>query len=84
MFLGKFILLESLSFHLFLSRTDVIYTFVVSAYRDLTFAEIADYAESNCIRKGTISYVVPLLETFTDIQISKNNELIISFKQATL
>ena len=65
--------------------TDIlrVYTFVVSADKDLTFAEIADYAEANCIRKGTISYVAPLLATFSDVQISKKDEIIVRFNPNT-
>jgi hypothetical protein len=56
-----------------------VYTYIVSSNRPLTQSEIADFVESNCISKAITSYVIPLLATFSDIEISKDPKLTISF-----
>ncbi|MBS1793286.1 MAG: hypothetical protein JSS81_05500 [Acidobacteria bacterium] len=63
--------------------TDIlrVYTFIVSSYKDLKFSEVDQFIESNCIRKRAISYILPLIETFSDIQIVRQDELIIRFIQ---
>jgi len=55
-----------------------IYTFIVSSIHPLSQAEVDKYAEKNCISKRT-SYVIPLLATFSDIEIKSEPKLTIRF-----
>jgi len=55
-----------------------VYTFIVSSNRPLTQAEVDKFAEKNCISKRT-SYVIPLLATFSDIEIKNEPKLTIQF-----
>jgi len=56
-----------------------IYTFIVSSNRLLTQAEIDGFVESNCVSKGITSYAIPLIATFSDIEVSKEQKLMIRF-----
>ncbi len=56
-----------------------IYTFLVSSNRPVTQSEIDAFVKSDCLTQGTGSYIIPLLETFSDIEIEKEPKLTIRF-----
>lgn len=56
-----------------------VYTFIVSSNRPLTQSEIDEFVKSNCLSKAITSYVIPLIETFSDIEVSTEPKLTIRF-----
>ena len=56
-----------------------VYTFIVSCNRPLTQADIDAFVESNCLSKAITSYVIPLIATFSDIEVVKEPKLTIRF-----
>jgi hypothetical protein len=56
-----------------------VYTFIVSSNRPLTRVEVNRFVESNCLSKAITSYVIPLIATFSDIEVCKEPKLTIRF-----
>jgi len=56
-----------------------VYTHIVDANRPMTQAEIDSFVESKCLSKAITSYVIPLIATFSDIEVSKEPKLMIRF-----
>jgi hypothetical protein len=56
-----------------------VYTFIVSSNRPLTQAEIDSFVIANCVTKGSTSYIIPLIATFSDIEISQEPKWTIRF-----
>ena len=56
-----------------------VYTFVVSNNRPMTQVEIDKFVKSQCLSKAITPYVIPLLSTFTDIEVSREPKLTIRF-----
>lgn len=53
-----------------------VYTFILDFYNDkpLSQTQISNYVKKSCLTKGIDSYVIPLLETFSDIEVIKDKE----------
>ncbi len=56
-----------------------VYTFIVSSNRPLTQSEIEVFVNSNCLSKAITSYVIPLIATFSDIEVSLEPKLTMRF-----
>ncbi|WP_147238997.1 hypothetical protein [Levilinea saccharolytica] len=56
-----------------------VYTFIVSCNRPLTQADIDAFVKSSCLSKAITSYVIPLIATFSDIEVVKEPKLTIRF-----
>lgn len=56
-----------------------VYTFIVDCNRSLTQTEIDQYVKANCISNRITSYVIPLIGTFSDIEISMGSKFAIRF-----
>ena len=58
-----------------------VYTFIIDSNHPLTQVEIDNFVESNCLSKAITSYVIPLIATFSDIEVSKEPKLTVRFVQ---
>jgi hypothetical protein len=56
-----------------------VYTYVVSSNRPLTQAEIDVFVGNECLSKAITSYVIPLIATFSDIEVSQDPKWSIRF-----
>jgi hypothetical protein len=56
-----------------------VYTFIVSCNCPLSQSEIDKYVKSNCLSKAITPYVIPLIGTFSDIEILKEPKFSIRF-----
>ena len=57
-----------------------IYTFIVSSNCPLKQSKIEKFVDSYCLQKGISSYAIPLIATFSDIEIDLEPEFTICFK----
>jgi len=56
-----------------------VYTTIVSSNRPLTQLEVDQFVRDNCLTQGISSYVIPLLATFSDIEVNNDPEFTIRF-----
>jgi hypothetical protein len=56
-----------------------VYTHIVSTNGPMTQAEIDNFVRSSCLSKAITPYVIPLIATFSDIEVSKEPKLMIRF-----
>lgn len=56
-----------------------VYTYIVSSNHPLSQVEIDNFVQSQCLSKAITPYVIPLLSTFTDIEVSREPKLTIRF-----